>query len=137
MLMQGYDSYHLCILAGYNSFTSVFEVEERFLRAARELGFDAPDPETAIRAYACEIAQQIIEGRLSGREGVHALFRLCITTQYHPDFIIWLYLDDAWDYLSVGDLPYTYESATLENYDDVARQEARNFIAAMSARYAI
>lgn len=137
MLMQGYDSHHLCILAGLDNSTSFYEADERFLRAARELGFDVPDSEKAVRLYACETAQQIIEGQLTGHEGVRSLSKICRDTTYHPDFIAWYYLDEAWDFMMAGDPPYTYQSATLENYDEVARQEARNFIAAMRARYAI
>jgi len=137
MLVQGFDSHHLRILAGLDNSTSVFEAEERFLRCSTELEITAPDPETAIRAYACEIAQQLIAGRLTGREGVRALYQICRATEYDPDFLIWYDLDDAFDHLRAGDYPYTYPSATLENYNEVAKQEAEKFIADMSSRFAI
>lgn len=135
--MQGLDSHHLRILAGLDNSTSLFEAEERFLRCSKELEITTPEPETAIRAYACEIAQQLIEGRLTGREGVRALYQICRANEYDPDFLIWYYLDEAFDYLLAGDYPYTYPSATLENYDEVAKQEAAKFIADMSGRFAI
>ncbi len=42
----------------------------------------------------------------------------------------------AGDYLLAGDPPYTYPSATLENCDEVGKQEAEKFIADMSSRFA-
>jgi SpoU rRNA methylase family enzyme len=95
-----------------------------------------PDSEAAVRAYACEIARQVVEGQLNGQEGVRALYQLCLATEYGRDYMIWLELDDALDSLLAGEYPYTYQSATLENFNQVAKQEAEKFIAEMSAKAA-
>ena len=137
MLMQGLDSHHLRILAGLDNSTGLYEAEERFLRCSQELEITTPEPEIAVRAYACEIAQQLVEGRLTAREGVRALYQICLATEYDRDFLIWYYLDEALDYLLAGDYPYTYPAATLENYDEVAKQAAEKFIADMNSRFAI
>jgi hypothetical protein len=129
MLVQGYDSYSLRILAGVGRLASTFEAEDYFLRSIKELGLSIPDSETAVRSYACEIAQQIIEGHLTGQEGVRALYRICLATDYNRAYMIWLTLDDALDSLLSGEYAHTYESATLENFDEVAKQEAEKFIA--------
>jgi hypothetical protein len=50
--------------------------------------------------------------------------------------MIWLELDDALDNLLAGEYPYTYESATLENFDEVAKHEAESFITEMNAKAA-
>ena len=131
MLVQGHDSPSLRILAGLQRLASTFEAEDYFLRSVRELGLSIPDPETAVRAYACEIARQIVDGRLTGREGVRELYRICLATEYDRDYLIWLELDDALDSLLSGEYAYTYEAATLENFDEVARQEAEKFIVAL------
>src|SRR5215208_5660475 len=136
MLVQGYDSYSLRILAGLERSASTFEAEDYFLRSAKELGISIPDSEAAVRAYACEIARQIVEGRLTGQEGVRALYRICLATEYDRDYLIWLELDDALDSLLSGEYAYTYESATLENFDEVAKQEAEKFIVEMSGKAA-
>jgi len=128
MLMQGYDSYSLRILAGLQRQASTFEAEEYFMRSAKELGLSIPDSEAAVRGYACEIAQQIVAGQLTGQEGVRALYRICLATEYNRDYLIWLELDDALDSLLSGEYAYTYESATLENFDEVAKREAEKFI---------
>ena len=137
MLVQGYDSHALCILAGFERSASVFEADDYFQRAVVELGLSSPDDSSAVRAYACEIAQQVVVGQLAGQEGVRALYQICRATEYDRDYLIWLELDDALDSLLAGEHPYTYESATLENFDRVAKQEAEKFIAQMNARAAI
>ena len=131
MLVQGHDTYSLRILAGLGPLTNSYEVEDYFLRSAKELGLNIPDAETAIRAYACEIAQHIVEGQLAGQEGVRALYRICLATEYDRDYLIWLELDDALDSLLSGEYAYTYESATLDNFNEVAKQEAEKFIVEM------
>ena len=136
MLVQGYDSYSLRILAGLERLASTFEAEDYFLRSAKELGLSVPDSEAAIGVYACEIAQEIVEGRLTGQEGVRALYRICLATEYHRDYLIWLELDDALDSILSGEYAYTYESATLENFDEVAKREAEKFIVEMSGKAA-
>jgi hypothetical protein len=73
MLVQGYDSHSLRILAGLDKFASTFEAEGYFLRSLKELNLSLPDSGGAIRAYACEIARRMIEGKITGREGVRAL----------------------------------------------------------------
>jgi hypothetical protein len=131
MLARGHDSYSLRILAGLDSFTSAFEAEDYFLRSARELGLRIPDPAEAVRAYACEIAREMLEGRLDAREGVRALYRISLDTDYGREYVVWLQLDDALDSLLSGGYAYAYESATLENFGEVARREAEKFVAEM------
>ena len=43
MLVQGYDSHSLRILAALDRFSSVFEAEDYFLRSLKELDLSAPD----------------------------------------------------------------------------------------------
>lgn len=131
MLVRGHDSYSLRILAGLGPFTSLHEAEDYFLRSARELGLRIPDPAEAVRAYACEIAREMLDGRLDAREGVRALYRICIGTEYEREYIVWLRLDDALDSLLSGGYAHAYESATLESFEEVARREAEKFVAEM------
>jgi hypothetical protein len=132
MLVQGYDSRSLRILAGLDRFASTFEAEDYFDRSITELNLTPPDRDAAIRAYACEIARQIIEDKITARAGVRALVSICIATECAREFIIWLELDEAFESLMAGDYPFTYQSATLDNFDEIAKREAANFIAAVT-----
>src|SRR4026209_423182 len=78
LLVQGYYSRSLRILAGLDRFVSTFEAEDYFVRAITELNLTLPDSDTAIRAYACAIARQIVEDEITAPEGVRALFKICI-----------------------------------------------------------
>jgi hypothetical protein len=132
MLVQGYDSRSLRILAGLDRSTRTFEAEGYFDRSIAELNLTPPDPDAAIRTYACEIARQIIEDKITARDGVRALVSICIATGCARDFIIWLELDEAFESLMAGHYPFTYQSATLDNFDEIAKREAANFIAAVT-----
>jgi hypothetical protein len=129
MLVRGHDSFSLRILAGLGPSAGSFEVEGYFLRSARELGLRIPDAAEAVRAYACELARELAAGRLDAREGVRELYRICLGTEYAREYVIWLRLDDALDSLLSGGYAHTYESATLENFEEVARREAEKFVA--------
>jgi hypothetical protein len=131
MLVQGYDSPRLRILAGLDRQGSVFEVEEYFLHSINELTIIEPESKAAVRAYACEIAQQIINGQLTAQQGVRALYQVYRNTEYDSDYVIWLELDDALDSLLAGVFPYSYQSATVENFDTIVKQEAERFITEM------
>ena len=135
--MEGYDSRSLRILAGLDMFASGFEAEAYFLQSIAELNLTPPNPDRAIRAYACEVARRIIEDKITAEQGVRTLFEICIAAEYAQDFIIWLSLDDALDSLLSGNYPFTYESATLDNFGEIAKHEAANFIAALSGQSAI
>ena len=137
MLTQNFDSRHLRILAGLGrKTTSASEAEDYFLRCMRELNLSVPNSEKAIMAYACETAQEIVDGKISGKQGVGKMFQFCLATDYDQGFAIWLELDDALDNLLQGDYPYTYESATLENFEIIAKQEAEKFIDLMASKIA-
>lgn len=135
-LVEGYDSFHLRILAGLERSASAYEAEAYFLRCINELAFSVPDTEVARCAYACEMAQKIVDGEISGVQGIRAMYQLCLASAYEHDFIIWLELDDALDNLLAGEYPFTYTSATLENIEMIANVEAKKFVELMQERLA-
>ncbi|MBW4473535.1 MAG: ABC transporter ATP-binding protein [Stenomitos rutilans HA7619-LM2] len=129
LLVKGYDSPNLRILAGLDRRSSVFDIETYFIHAIKELDIEEPEPKAAIRAYACEIAQQIINGQfISLRQAIQPLYQIWLDTDHDPDYVIWLELDDALDSLYAGEFPYSYPSATLENIDAIVHQEAARFV---------
>src|SRR5262245_61005665 len=86
MLVLGYDSPSLRILAGLDKFVSTFEAEDYFLKSVKELDLNLPDPDTAVRAYACEIARRVVDEVIPAQVGVRWLFQICIATDYARDF---------------------------------------------------
>jgi len=130
-LAGGQDSPNLRILAGLDERGSVFEAEEHFNRALRELQILEPDEAGKLRAYACDLARQILDGTLTAEAGVKALYQVCLFTGYASGFMVWIYLDDALDSIRSGNYPHTYETATAANYDDIVKMEAKRFIEQM------
>ncbi len=126
MLVHDYDSYSLRILAGLDKRATAFEAEHYFARVLKELNLNPPALHAAVRAYGCEIARQIIEDKITAQDGVRKLYQICIGTDYSRDFIGWYELDDILDTLLQG-IPYG--SVTLENFDEITKQEAADFIA--------
>src|SRR5438067_11666614 len=81
MLEQGHDSNNLRMLAGLES-DNTFEAKEHFERALRELDLSEPDSRTAMRAYACELAQHLASGTIDPATGVRHLYDICVTSGY-------------------------------------------------------
>jgi hypothetical protein len=105
--------------------------DKYFIRSLKELGLVEPNAQLAIRSYACEIARQIINGELTSQQGVRTLFQIWRDSDYSAEFVRWIELDDALDCLSWNEFPYTYPTASAENFDAIVKQEAKNFIAEM------
>ena len=132
MLTDGHDSRNLRMLAGLDERGSVFEAEEHFSKALRELRIPEPDETGKLRAYSCDLARQIVDGTLAAEAGVKALYQVCLATDYARPFMIWLYLDDALDSIRAGEYPHTYEKATAANFGDIVKMEAQRFVEQMT-----
>ncbi len=134
MLMEDYDSPSLRILAGLDHHNSFWEVESYFMRSIEELNIEEPEAKIAIRAYACKIAQQVINGQYdSSQLAVRDLYQIWKYLDYDSEYVIWFELDDALDSLLSQYFPYSYPSATLENFDVIVKQEAEIFLAKMAS----
>src|SRR5262249_54661992 len=106
-----------------------FETQDYFRRSLNELNLVEPEPKIAIMlAYACDLAQRIIDGLLPPKDGVRSLYKICWAMKYPPELMVWLDLDDALDILLVGAFPNAYPDAALEDFDTVVRREAETFI---------
>jgi hypothetical protein len=133
MLEQDYDTPQLRILAGLDRRSSIFEVEQYFINSLRELEIESVEPKAAVQAYACDIAQQILDGQFpETREALRALYQIYPDTDYDSDYAVWSDLDDARSYLSSGEFPYPYPAATLDNFDEILKKEAAQFIVRMT-----
>jgi hypothetical protein len=132
MLTEGRDSPNLRMLAGLDDSVNTFEAEEHFRKALRELQIPEPDEAAKVRAYACDLARQILDGTLAPEAGVKALYQVYLATSNDRPFKVWSYLDDALDDIKAGICPRTYETATAANFSDLVKMEAQRFIEQMS-----
>ncbi len=133
MLMQDYDSPNLRILAGLDRRSNIFEVEDYFRRSIKELNIEEIESETTIRAYACELAQQIIDGQFPvSDQAIRGLAQIFVDAGCDADYVMWSNLADVSYSLRAGEAPYSHPAATLENFDAIVKQEAARFIAIMN-----
>jgi hypothetical protein len=116
------------MLAGLEGSANTFQADEYFVRAVRELGIREPGRDEAMYAYACDVAQMILEAKIDPVLGVRLLYRICVEAQYPAELMVWFQLDDALDDLQAGAYPWTYESATPENISEIIGLEARRFL---------
>lgn len=129
MLELGYDSRSLGMLASFErSTSSISDVEQYFYRAINELNFVKPSQTVAVRNYACNVAQQIINGQIEPKAAVEELYKICVATRYGDDFVIWFELEEALGLLLISEQPWSYEGITLKNFDEIVKLEAKNFI---------
>jgi hypothetical protein len=132
LLIEGRDSRNLRLLAGLDERGSVSEAEEHFTRTLRELQIPEPDTDGKLRAYAMDLAQQILDRELAAEAGVRALYQICVFTGNAEPYILWLYLDDTLDDIRAGEFPHLYPTATAESFDVLVRAEAQGFLDRMS-----
>ena len=103
MLVEGYDTPILRILAGLSFPFASFEIDVYFSKTLVELGITIPDRETCLRTYALDVARGIVNGDITPEEGCHTIFHI---TQdlLTSDLRIWLYLDDKLDPEMLSDI---------------------------------
>jgi hypothetical protein len=94
--MAGLDSPTLRILAGLQEPLWWSEVEGIFVKAASELGFAAPATEQdALRAYARQTAQDILDDRTAPEAACQFLYRIWVALDYPNELSVWDQLDSA------------------------------------------
>jgi hypothetical protein len=62
---------------------------------------------------------------MPAHEGCRILDRIWVSLDYDWRLEVWGALDSAWLDLCEGTHPYTYPSATRENFEHLVRREAR------------
>lgn len=112
MLVEGYDSSGVRILAGLDreesTYEAALEVERYFRQSIKALKVKGLDPGRVVRAYACEIAQRIIYGVTTNDAEVHTLSQLFIDLGEPDEYAIWYKLYDAYLDITADREPYAY-----------------------------
>ena len=127
-LKSGSDSPNLRILAGLDRFVSPFEAEEHFKKARQELGLSAPDRQQAIRDYAFNLAESILEPQSDYQTFVARLAELCYSNDYPAFLMEWYSLEDGLTDIRAGNYPHGYESLYKADPRKVVTDMARLFI---------
>lgn len=102
MLMTGYDTENLTILAGESEPFNQFEMQELADKVLAELGFDYSDKDQIIKNYASHLIDKSLNGELDNFKVLEILKDICIELNYEK------YLYDFYSlYFAKDDLSYS------------------------------
>lgn len=126
-LASGFDSPSLRILAGLDlAPVSMHEAEPIFWRSLEEVGIQhGRSPEVFLRRYARDVAERILNGRLTVQQGLGLIHRRVVAPLEHPwDLMPWCYL---WEGIDPCDFPASPDDRTIEQR---TLEYARQFVEA-------
>lgn len=125
-LEDGFDSPSLRVLAGFPSREPSAEPLMFLQRTLSELGYPIPVRDLLLRQYGANIAQLILDGSVSTREGVRQMHESVVSPLNHaPDVMGWCYLSS--DFI-IDEVSQQYRELSDSEYDEAVRKEAIRLI---------
>ncbi len=98
MVMAGFESEHLIILAGLTLDTNRFEFDDIVNRALKELSLDKATKDEIVYAYVYYLVSEAIEGNISKRKVLRELRDLCQNRDYDEElfkfYLLYYALDE-------------------------------------------
>lgn len=128
-LAAGKDTPNLRMLAAFGPPFYWSVVEDALGLALSELGVTVPPPTEILLQYARIVSQQLLDDKIDAAQAIQITYRVWISLDYPSTLAVWDNLDDAWYDVTAGSEPHSYPSATLTNFADIVKQEARTFLA--------
>jgi hypothetical protein len=118
MLVAGYETEHLAILASESAPFNQFEMQELTNKVLQELHLDYSDPQTVIKDYACYLIEQLLSGAIE----MQTLLKMFKEFYYDYDYEVFrdfAFLYFAKDDLLYGETQQYWDGATRENIDAI------------------
>lgn len=119
MLMAGYDTEHLTILAGESEPFNQFEMQELADKVLAELQLDYSDKDQTIKNYACYLIDKSLDGELDNFKVLNILKDICIELDYEKYLYDFYSLYFAKDDLSYSENQWYWDGATRGNIDKI------------------
>jgi hypothetical protein len=119
MLMAGYDTEHLIILAGESEPFNQFQMQELADKVLTELQLDYSDKDHAIKKYACYLIDKSLDGELDNFKVLDILKDICIELDYEKYLYDFYSLYFAKDDLSYSENQWYWDGATRENIEKI------------------
>ncbi len=115
LLESNVSSPSLNIISSLSSDENIFEVEDYFKRALKELGIQTPTIETSARAYIAFLASSILncESLPEKFDFAYNIFRIVAELQYPEDLMEWYGISEMIDQLQYGDLPLEFDEEDI------------------------
>jgi hypothetical protein len=119
MLMAGYDTEHLTILAGEREPFNQFQLQELADKVLTELQLDYSDKELTIKNYACYLIDKSLNGEIDTFMVLEILKDICIGLDYEQYLFDFYLLYNAKDDLTYSENICHWDGATRENIDKI------------------
>jgi len=119
MLMAGYDTENLTILAGESEPFNQFQMQELADKVLVELQLDYSDKVQTIKNYACYLIDKSLDGELDNYKVLTILKDICIELDYEKYLYDFYSLYFAKDDLSNSENQWYWEGATKENIEKI------------------
>ena len=119
MLMAGYDTEHLIILAGESEPFNQFQMQKLTDKVLNELKLDFSDKDQTVKNYACYLIDKFLDGELDNFKVLEILKDIYIELDHEK------YLCDFYSLYFAKDDPFYSENqwywdgATRENIDEI------------------
>jgi hypothetical protein len=119
MLMSGYDTEHLRILAGETEPFNQFQMIELIDKVFAELGLPYSDEQQTLRNYACWLVERSLSGQLDNFKVLEILKDICIDLDLDDNYFDFYLLYFAKDDLSYSTEQWHWDGATRDNIETI------------------
>lgn len=119
MLMAGFDTENLAILAGEFEPYNQFQLQDLTTKVLDELQLDYSDKDQTIKNYACYLIDKSLGGELDNFKVLDTLKDICIELDYAKYLYDFYSLYFAKDDLSYSENQWYWDGATRENIEKI------------------
>ena len=119
MLLAGYDTEYLTILAGENEPFNQFQMQDIADKVLMELQLDYSNKEQTIKNYACYLIEKSLEGETDNFIVLNELKDICIELDYEKYLYEFYLLYFAKYDLLYSENQWYWDGATKENIDNI------------------
>ena len=127
MLVAGYETENLVILAGEMEPYNQFELQKLTSLVLKELNLDFSDCETILRKYACYLIEKALNNEVEHFDVLNTLKDLCIELDYESSLYDFFSLYYAKDDLLISEHQWYWDSATQQNIDSIINEYFINY----------
>lgn len=127
LLEKNVSSPSVNIIASFAPNANLFEVEDYFQKALKELQLELPAIESSSRAYIALLATEIMreENEVQLAEFAHEIFRIVVDLQYPEDLLAWYSISEMLDRLTYDTVSLDF---TKDNVKAKIKEEARRIL---------
>ncbi|KAA0547074.1 hypothetical protein FZW96_13920 [Bacillus sp. BGMRC 2118] len=129
MLGNDFTSFSLTILSSLSAPLNIFEVEDYFTKAFKELAMNKPSYDKCANYYIQFLAKQILENKGSLFEYVDEIIKTVRNLDFPKHLEEWFHISEKLDDLLYGDNYFSVTKETLmESVIDVATRQLKEML---------